>query len=189
MLRLQSAHCSHKPDAPTSSCYKARRRTSMPGSPTMQTSGVRLARTEGQLFRCGPHHLEPKPFGHTKDARGKSLLGHRFYGCVVPRLYNTIGPHEALGCKPPALETWINEMSWLRAASSQETTQRRGVPLSPSSNRPLLQHICFSDRAHSRDSDALRSMGVGNALYQFPSIRQLPRVLMELASSSSEKYS
>jgi putative transposase len=38
------------------------------------------------------------------DASGTALLECRFYGCLVPHLYNTVRPHSSLGYKPPAPE-------------------------------------------------------------------------------------
>ena len=32
---------------------------------------------------------------------------YQFYGCLVPRLYNSVRPHSSLGYKPPAPEAWL----------------------------------------------------------------------------------
>jgi hypothetical protein len=54
--------------------------------------------------------LEPRPSGQTRDASGWSLLGHRFYGCLVPQLYNTVRPHSSLGYRPPAPGAWLGRL-------------------------------------------------------------------------------
>src|SRR4051812_42152664 len=68
----------------------------------MPTGRVRLACNEEKRLRRDALHLEPKPSAHTRDARGKSLLGSRFYGCLVPQLYNHHRPHSALADRTPA---------------------------------------------------------------------------------------
>jgi hypothetical protein len=55
-------------------------------------------------------HAAPRsehiPSSRTTDATDTALLGCRFYGCLVPQLYNTFRPHSSLAYRPPAPEAW-----------------------------------------------------------------------------------
>ena len=44
---------------------------------------------------------EPALAVHARDASGRLSLERPFYGCFVPRLYNQVRPHSALGYLTP----------------------------------------------------------------------------------------
>jgi hypothetical protein len=71
------------------------------------TCSVRLARNAEPHGHRVVLRLERTPAAQTMDASGTALLECRFYGCLVPHLYNTVRPHSSLGYKPPAPEAWM----------------------------------------------------------------------------------
>jgi hypothetical protein len=63
---------------------------------------VRLARNAELLAPRVAPRLERRRSAHTTGANGTVLLECRFYGCLVPHLYNHHRPHSALSDRTPA---------------------------------------------------------------------------------------
>ncbi len=66
------------------------------------TRSVRLARNAEPHGHRVALRLERTPAAHTMGASGTALLECRFYGCLVPHLYNHHRPHSALDDRTPA---------------------------------------------------------------------------------------
>jgi hypothetical protein len=69
----------------------------------MPASGsVQLAHNAELLAPRVVPRLERKRSAHTTGANGTVLLERRFYGCLVPHLYNESRPHRSLGEQTPS---------------------------------------------------------------------------------------
>ena len=79
----------------------------MPESPVPQLYSTPLAHIAEMNLCFVALRTEPARVAHTTGANGIGLLVYQFYGCLVPRLYNTVRPHSSLGYKPPAPEAWL----------------------------------------------------------------------------------
>ncbi len=66
------------------------------------TYSVRLARNAEPHGHRVALRLERTPAAHTMGASGTALLECRFYGCLVPHLYNESRPHRSLGERTPS---------------------------------------------------------------------------------------
>jgi hypothetical protein len=66
------------------------------------TCSVRLARNAEPHGHRVVLRLERTPAAQTMDASGTALLECRFYGCLVPHLYNESRPHRSLGDRTPS---------------------------------------------------------------------------------------
>src|SRR5258705_13862114 len=77
------------------------------------TRSVRLARNGEPHGHRVALRLERTPAAHTMGASGTALLECRFYGCLVPHLYNTVRPHSSLGYRPHAPQAWMTETARL----------------------------------------------------------------------------
>jgi hypothetical protein len=74
------------------------------------TCSVRLARNAEPHGHRVVLRLERTPAAQTMDASGTALLECRFYGCLVPHLYNQHRPHSALDDRTPAefAASWVD---------------------------------------------------------------------------------
>jgi len=85
-----------------------------------ECGSVRLARNVELLRRRVAPRLERKRAAHTTGANGTLLLECRFYGCLVPHLYNVSRPHRALDSRTP--EEFASQIAARRDLATTQTS-------------------------------------------------------------------
>src|SRR5260370_40099669 len=106
------------------------------------TYSVRLARNAEPHGHRVALRLERSPAVHTMGASGTALRECRFYGCLVPHLYNTVRPHSSLGYRPPAPEAWQTEIK--TGYGEVESKGRFPLPHTPDGGEILTKLVALN---------------------------------------------
>ncbi len=122
-------HCSHGPRSPASSGCRCPDQTSTPVSLALANCSYRPARSAEPYYHLDARRLEQTHLAQTMDASGTVLRECKFYGCLVPRLYNTVRPHSSLGYRPPASEARLTLTN--KGRGEMETAPRFPLPHTP----------------------------------------------------------